>query len=84
LKSIITTGVKFLSSDHHLYLCIKKNKVVGFLKVGIKKLFVVDLFNGLVEIEPLCLLDFYVHESEQRSGFGKVKITLTITNLLLT
>ena len=24
------------------------------------------------EIEPLCLLDFYVHESEQRSGYGKV------------
>lgn len=23
------------------------------------------------EVEPLCLLDFYIHESKQRSGCGK-------------
>lgn len=23
------------------------------------------------EVEPLCVLDFYVHESRQRSGCGK-------------
>jgi len=23
------------------------------------------------EVEPLCILDFYVHESRQRSGCGK-------------
>lgn len=27
--------------------------------------------GALREIEPLCVLDFYVHESCQRSGVGK-------------
>lgn len=28
--------------------------------------------NGaIVEVEPLCVLDFYVHESYQRQGVGK-------------
>lgn len=28
--------------------------------------------NGaIVEVEPLCVLDFYVHESHQRQGVGK-------------
>ena len=30
--------------------------------------------NGgrLHEVEPVCILDFYVHESQQRKGYGKV------------
>jgi len=28
--------------------------------------------NHMVEIKPLCVLDFYVHESCQRNGIGKV------------
>ena len=59
--------------------------MAGFLKVGNKRLFVLarrlslsapadmrqDNAEKLVEINPLCALDFYVHESTQRSGFGK-------------
>lgn len=40
-----------------------KNKVLGFLKVGQKKLFVTNDFGQMKEIDPLCVLDFYVHES---------------------
>ena len=44
--------------------------VVGFVKVGHKRLFIYDQ-NGLNhEMEPLCTLDFYVHESRQRMGCG--------------
>lgn len=30
-----------------------------------------DPSGGQHEVEPLCVLDFYVHESRQRSGCGK-------------
>lgn len=42
---------------------------VGLLKVGPKHLFIVE-GTKQHEIEPLCVLDFYVHESRQRAGCG--------------
>ena len=48
-----------------------KGSVVGILKVGTKKLFVYDDCKVQHELEPLCVLDFYVHESRQRMGCGK-------------
>ncbi|XP_064407761.1 alpha-tubulin N-acetyltransferase 1 isoform X2 [Latimeria chalumnae] len=45
--------------------------MIGFLKVGSKKLFVLDRNGAHHELEPLCVLDFYVHESLQRHGYGK-------------
>jgi len=44
---------------------------VGILKVGVKKLFVRNHSGALKEINPLSVLDFYVHESVQRGGHGK-------------
>lgn len=58
--------------------------VVGILKVGRKKLFVYDLSGTQWEMEPLCVLDFYVHESKQRLGSGRalfeymLKVTIYI------
>jgi len=45
--------------------------VVGLLKVGSKKLFVYDSNGAQHELQPLCVLDFYVHESCQRRGYGR-------------
>jgi alpha-tubulin N-acetyltransferase 1 len=39
------------------------NKVVGLLKVGVKNLFIRNEHGAIKEITPLCVLDFYVHES---------------------
>ncbi|CAF0904921.1 unnamed protein product [Adineta ricciae] len=73
----VTTARKFRISDHRLYL-IKNvhdhnnlGSVVGLLKVGAKHLYVYDSHGQVHERTPLCLLDFYVHESKQRSGYGK-------------
>ena len=44
---------------------------MGILKVGHKKLFVYDNIKVQHELEPLCVLDFYVHESRQRMGCGR-------------
>lgn len=44
---------------------------MGLLKVGEKKLFIYDNQGQNHEMTPLCVLDFYVHESQQRRGFGR-------------
>lgn len=48
-----------------------QGSVVGLLKVGRKKLYVFDAAGAHHEMQPLCVLDFYVHESKQRVGCGK-------------
>ena len=72
----ITSLVKLVHSDHVLHVCTeevtaRKTVVVGIIKTGRKKLFIYNDSPVLHEIEPLCILDFYVHESVQRKGYGK-------------
>ena len=61
---------------------VEKNSVIGFLKVGTKKLFIRDDYGKINEIEPLCVLDFYVHETQQRGGHGKVSLYFIINKLV--
>ncbi|KAK7862401.1 hypothetical protein R5R35_008092 [Gryllus longicercus] len=78
LQKAITTGDRLRSYDHTLYLLVNpegnggKGVVVGLLKMGRKKLFVFDVNGQHHEMEPLCVLDFYIHESMQRMGCGKL------------
>lgn len=45
--------------------------MTGLLKIGTKNLYVFDE-NGETQIVTApCILDFYVHESRQRTGIGK-------------
>ncbi|XP_038580793.1 alpha-tubulin N-acetyltransferase 1 isoform X2 [Micropterus salmoides] len=76
LTAPITSASKLQSQRHQLYL-LKDGEsngghgvVVGFLKVGYKKLFLLDRQGAHVEAEPLCVLDFYVAENVQRHGYG--------------
>lgn len=77
LHGPITSAQRLSQSKHRLY--IKKDQdanngngtVVGLLKVGNKKLFIYDHHGNQLEMEPLCVLDFYIHESCQRKGSGK-------------
>ena len=70
-----------LAPDQRLYLFCSDatsplrgpSAVLGILKVGSKNLFVSkhdDPLSPVVEIEPTCVLDFYVHERTQRMGVG--------------
>ena len=45
--------------------------MIGLLKVGSRKLFIRAENGSIREITPLCVFDFYVHESVQRGGQGK-------------
>jgi len=71
LPQVITTSSKLFSSDNRLYVRAQGNKVIGIVKVGKRNLFINGATGGIKEIKPLCLLDFYVHESMQRGGHGK-------------
>lgn len=61
-----------MASDHRLYLKVEGNAVLGLLKTGEKNLFYHNFIGNVKEIRPCCVLDFYVHESVQRGGVGKV------------
>jgi len=67
LGSVITTVKRMMYTDHKLFVHRGDRTINGILKIGKKKLFHRDSKSGKMhEIEPLCVLDFYVHESMQR------------------
>ncbi|XP_036997226.1 alpha-tubulin N-acetyltransferase 1 isoform X3 [Artibeus jamaicensis] len=78
LPAPITSATRMQSNRHVMYVLkdtsarpAGKGAVIGFLKVGYKKLFVLDDHEAHNEVEPLCILDFYIHESLQRHGHGQ-------------
>ncbi|KAK2164424.1 hypothetical protein NP493_1405g00037 [Ridgeia piscesae] len=77
LNTVITSASRLTVSADHLYVLKDTDAnngygaAVGILRVGQKKLFVYDRDGNNHELEPLCVLDFYVHESRQRTGCGK-------------
>ncbi|XP_022366596.1 alpha-tubulin N-acetyltransferase 1 isoform X3 [Enhydra lutris kenyoni] len=78
LPAPITSASRMQSNRHVMYVLkdtsarpAGKGAIIGFLKVGYKKLFVLDDREAHNEVEPLCILDFYIHESLQRHGHGR-------------
>jgi len=67
----VTTTNKFFPSDHCLIIKAEKNKVLGYIKVGPKKLFLRDRICNYHERKTLCVLDFYIYDTEQRSNLGR-------------
>lgn len=78
LTKAITTADRIRNSEHKLYFLIDKNAnsgkgaVTGMLKTGNKSLYVFDRDGNHYQVQPPCLLDFYIHETKQRNGLGKV------------
>ncbi|XP_050420108.1 alpha-tubulin N-acetyltransferase 1-like isoform X2 [Adelges cooleyi] len=75
LKSPITSAKQLANSNHTLYMMTEHPSeglfaVVGFLKVGWKHLYLYDKVGGRSEAMVCCLMDFYVHETRQRNGYG--------------
>ncbi|KAK9499862.1 hypothetical protein O3M35_002817 [Rhynocoris fuscipes] len=73
----ITSSDKLRNSEHSVYLLLdlegnnQNGSVIGMLKMGKKRLYMFDRIGHCHEVVPLCVLDFYVHESKQRMGCGK-------------
>lgn len=60
------------ANGHTLYIKSELNKCIGFLKVGYKSLYIRNRSGAIVEMKPLCVLDFFVDASVQRGGHGKI------------
>ena len=67
----VTTTNRFFPSDNCLIIKADKTKVLGYIKVGPKKLFLRDRICNFHERKTLCVLDFYIYDTEQRTGLGK-------------
>lgn len=85
LTKAVTTAEKLRNSDHTVYLLAEKiqNKkpiVTGLLKIGQKSLYIFDENGDTQMIKAPCLLDFYVHESRQRAGLGKILFETMLQN----
>jgi alpha-tubulin N-acetyltransferase 1 len=72
LPQTITTMSRFAGTNQRLYLKVEKNSVQGLLKVGERTIFYRDFTGKCKELNPVCVLDFYVHESLQRMGIGNL------------
>jgi alpha-tubulin N-acetyltransferase 1 len=62
LPQVITTTSRLFTSDNKVFMRTHQNKVIGFIKTGRRNLFC-HTAGGMKEIKPICVLDFYVHES---------------------
>lgn len=76
LAHIITTYSSFISNDNKLYILVDddRTKVLGFVKIGPRHLFLWDRYGVQHEMQPICLLDFFTYPSEQRKGYGRKMI----------
>ncbi|CAK1588146.1 unnamed protein product [Parnassius mnemosyne] len=79
LNKVITTAEKLRNAPTHILYLLKDSKakggkgdVIGMLKIGRKHLFLFDERDKVCEVEPLCVLDFFVLRDRQRHGYGKV------------
>ncbi|KAG5190382.1 hypothetical protein JKP88DRAFT_299080 [Tribonema minus] len=77
LKEPITTLQQLVTSEHRLYvMCdeVTGRTCYGYLRVGVKRLYLTDGAAPLRPRDALCLLDFYVHHRQvwcQRQGMGR-------------
>jgi alpha-tubulin N-acetyltransferase 1 len=80
LASVITSFKRLEGNTDRqkIYFYSQKNICFGYLKTGFKKLFVSTEFGDIKEINPLCVLDFYVSEEVQRQGIGRKLFDLVL------
>jgi hypothetical protein len=71
LPTAITSAAKVrMNPDHRVYIAFDGNTALGFIKVGVKTLFV-SRNGAFVELSLLSVLDFAVMKGLQRRGVGK-------------
>ena len=81
LSHAVTASHLLMGSDHVIYVMHDGQQTAkGILKIGFKKLFIHDLQRQYVEMRPLCVLDFYVHEKCQRMGIGRCLFEFMLTH----
>ena len=61
---------RFEGSDNRVYMKVKGSRVEGMMVVGSRTVMYRDDRGKCVDISPLCVVDFYVHDRLQRRGIG--------------
>ena len=59
-----------LGEQRRCYVLRDRSKVLGLLTVGRKHLYYWHRGGGTKQLDPLCVLDFYVSGRAQRAGYG--------------
>jgi alpha-tubulin N-acetyltransferase 1 len=82
LPHVITTFNSFVNSDNTMYILIDdtRRKALGFVKVGVRNLFLWDRRGIQHERKGLCLLDFFTCPECQRQGYGKRMIDAMLSH----
>jgi alpha-tubulin N-acetyltransferase 1 len=92
LGRAITSFDKFNFGDRQIIYILREQidpesprlaRVLGFIKVGFKPLFVMDQNGNQFESRPLCVLDFYIVEEIQRRGCGRRLFEFILSDLNL-
>ena len=63
LNRCITSWDKVCANKHNILIMAASNTCTGFIKVGHKKLFVRNRAGNIIEMSPMAVLDFYVHNT---------------------
>ena len=61
LQTVSTSAFKFFSSNHRIIIKANENKVLGFIKVGNKRLYLHDKNFNYFECNPLIVYDFFFY-----------------------
>uniref|UniRef100_A0A1B0B5I8 Alpha-tubulin N-acetyltransferase n=1 Tax=Glossina palpalis gambiensis TaxID=67801 RepID=A0A1B0B5I8_9MUSC len=84
LTKPVTTAQRLRSSENqvvYILADVDKGVVLGLLKVGTKDLYLFDEIGQTRKISNApSILDFYIHESRQRSGLGKELFETMLTD----
>ncbi|OQR90508.1 hypothetical protein ACHHYP_05462 [Achlya hypogyna] len=68
-SAALLAAPKSRDERHDLYVLTDDNAtILGYIKVGRKHLYYTKAEGGFIELDPVCLLDFYV--LHQRQGHG--------------
>lgn len=67
------SAIDYNCFDASMFMCEchrGNGEVIGMLKMGRKRLFLFDEHGEVREVEPMCVLDFYIKRDRQRLGLG--------------
>ncbi len=72
MKAPITTLGSLVNNGENLIVCCENNEPIGYLKYSTRHLYFYTKKGKVYECDPICILDFYVLQSKQRNGIGKM------------
>ena len=84
LKGPITSLPRLLESNNKIYLYYNTSEeAVGFIKFGMKKMFLFHPNKGQTQLDVMCVLDFFCREAERRRGIGLELMRAMLSDLEL-